>query len=165
MYSSQNPPGIMSILDDVCATMHAKGEGADQTLLQKLQSLVGNHEHFNSWNKGFIVHHYAGKARVNWAGPQCLTSLPLGAHFKITSGRDFCSFYCSSLIVWAIQTLVWMPNYIWLLEMINGTIFLSFSVNCVEVTCFSIVYVLIASSLLRLPLVARCKCMLSVSLL
>ncbi|CAJ0950034.1 unnamed protein product, partial [Ranitomeya imitator] len=52
---------IMSILDDVCATMHAKGEGADQTLLQKLQAAIGSHEHFNSWNKGFIVHHYAGK--------------------------------------------------------------------------------------------------------
>uniref|UniRef100_A0A672FX19 Osteoclast-stimulating factor 1 n=1 Tax=Salarias fasciatus TaxID=181472 RepID=A0A672FX19_SALFA len=60
--SKLNPPGIMSILDDVCATMHAKGEGADQTLLQKLQGQVGSHEHFSSWNRGFIVHHYAGKA-------------------------------------------------------------------------------------------------------
>lgn len=60
----QNPPGIMSILDDVCATMHAVGEGADQTLLQKLQMQIGTHEHFNSWNQGFIIHHYAGK--VTW---------------------------------------------------------------------------------------------------
>lgn len=60
-WSPQNPPGIMSILDDVCATMHAVGEGADQTLLQKLQMQIGNHEHFNSWNQGFIIHHYAGK--------------------------------------------------------------------------------------------------------
>ncbi|XP_026518090.1 unconventional myosin-Ie-like, partial [Terrapene carolina triunguis] len=59
--SKVNPPGLMSILDDVCATMHAKGEGADQSLLQKLQMAVGTHEHFNSWNKGFIIHHYAGK--------------------------------------------------------------------------------------------------------
>uniref|UniRef100_A0A8B9HNX3 Osteoclast-stimulating factor 1 n=1 Tax=Astyanax mexicanus TaxID=7994 RepID=A0A8B9HNX3_ASTMX len=59
--SKMNPVGIMSILDDVCATMHAKGEGADQTLLQKLQAQISTHEHFNSWNKGFIVHHYAGK--------------------------------------------------------------------------------------------------------
>ena len=51
----------MSILDDVCATMHAVGEGADQTLLQKLQMQIGTHEHFNSWNQGFIIHHYAGK--------------------------------------------------------------------------------------------------------
>lgn len=53
----------MSILDDVCATMHAKGEGADHTLLQKLQTALGTHDHFNSWNKGFIIHHYAGKVR------------------------------------------------------------------------------------------------------
>ncbi|XP_020512052.1 unconventional myosin-If [Labrus bergylta] len=56
-----NPPGVMSVLDDVCATMHAKGEGADGTLLQKLQAAVGTHEHFNSWNSGFVIHHYAGK--------------------------------------------------------------------------------------------------------
>ncbi|XP_044130531.1 unconventional myosin-Ie-like, partial [Bufo gargarizans] len=62
-----SPPGIMSVLDDVCATMHAKGEGADQTLLQKLQAAIGSHEHFNSWNKGFIIHHYAGKVRTGAA--------------------------------------------------------------------------------------------------
>ncbi|XP_051576814.1 unconventional myosin-Ie-like [Myxocyprinus asiaticus] len=66
--SKVNPPGIMSILDDVCATMHAKGEGADQTLLQKLQSQIGTHEHFNSWNKGFVVHHYAGKVSYDVSG-------------------------------------------------------------------------------------------------
>lgn len=53
----------MSVLDDVCATMHATGEGADQTLLQKLQAAVGTHEHFNSWSSGFVIHHYAGKVR------------------------------------------------------------------------------------------------------
>lgn len=51
----------MSVLDDVCATMHAKSEGADCTLLQKLQGAVGTHDHFNSWNSGFVIHHYAGK--------------------------------------------------------------------------------------------------------
>lgn len=61
--SPQNPPGIMSVLDDVCATMHATGGGADQTLLQKLQAAVGTHEHFNSWSAGFVIHHYAGKVR------------------------------------------------------------------------------------------------------
>ncbi|XP_074510443.1 myosin IEb [Sebastes fasciatus] len=66
--SKLNPPGIMSILDDVCATMHAKGEGADQTLLQKLQGQIGSHEHFSSWNKGFIVHHYAGKVSYDVNG-------------------------------------------------------------------------------------------------
>ncbi|XP_037553770.1 unconventional myosin-If [Nematolebias whitei] len=63
-----NPPGIMSVLDDVCATMHAKGEGADGTLLQKLQAAVGSHEHFNSWNSGFVIHHYAGKVSYDING-------------------------------------------------------------------------------------------------
>uniref|UniRef100_A0A672Q4D5 Osteoclast-stimulating factor 1 n=1 Tax=Sinocyclocheilus grahami TaxID=75366 RepID=A0A672Q4D5_SINGR len=63
-----NPPGIMSILDDVCATMHAKGEGADQTMLQKLRMQINNHEHFNSWNQGFIIHHYAGKVSYDAEG-------------------------------------------------------------------------------------------------
>ncbi|NXS51681.1 MYO1F protein, partial [Brachypteracias leptosomus] len=63
-----NPPGIMSVLDDVCATMHATGGGADQTLLQKLQAAVGTHEHFNSWSSGFIIHHYAGKVSYDANG-------------------------------------------------------------------------------------------------
>ncbi|KAK2087271.1 Unconventional myosin-If [Saguinus oedipus] len=61
LHAPQSPPGIMSVLDDVCATMHATGGGADQTLLQKLQAAVGTHEHFNSWSAGFVIHHYAGK--------------------------------------------------------------------------------------------------------
>ncbi|XP_063311934.1 unconventional myosin-If isoform X1 [Pelobates fuscus] len=63
-----NPPGIMSVLDDVCATMHATGGGADQTLLQKLQAAVGTHEHFNNWNSGFVIHHYAGKVSYDVEG-------------------------------------------------------------------------------------------------
>ncbi|XP_038628393.1 unconventional myosin-If [Tachyglossus aculeatus] len=63
-----NPPGIMSVLDDVCATMHATGGGADQTLLQKLQAAVGCHEHFNSWSSGFVIHHYAGKVSYDING-------------------------------------------------------------------------------------------------
>ncbi|XP_052457931.1 unconventional myosin-Ie isoform X3 [Carassius gibelio] len=66
--SKLNPPGIMSILDDVCATMHAKSEGADQTMLQKLRMQINNHEHFNSWNQGFIIHHYAGKVSYDAEG-------------------------------------------------------------------------------------------------
>lgn len=71
----QSPPGIMSVLDDVCATMHATGGGADQTLLQKLQAAVGNHEHFNSWSAGFVIHHYAGKVRP---APRTLRPRPSG---------------------------------------------------------------------------------------
>uniref|UniRef100_A0A3Q3NIP4 Osteoclast-stimulating factor 1 n=1 Tax=Labrus bergylta TaxID=56723 RepID=A0A3Q3NIP4_9LABR len=63
-----SPPGIMCILDDVCATMHAVGEGADQTMLQKLRVQINTHEHFNSWNQGFIIHHYAGKVSYDADG-------------------------------------------------------------------------------------------------
>lgn len=73
----QNPPGIMSVLDDVCATMHATGGGADQTLLQKLQAAVGSHEHFNSWSAGFVIHHYAGKVRGTNPSPGCKLPTPL----------------------------------------------------------------------------------------
>ena len=34
LIESKKPIGVMCILDDVCATMHAVSEGADQTLLQ-----------------------------------------------------------------------------------------------------------------------------------
>uniref|UniRef100_A0A8C1R3D0 Osteoclast-stimulating factor 1 n=1 Tax=Cyprinus carpio TaxID=7962 RepID=A0A8C1R3D0_CYPCA len=48
--------------------MHAKGDGADMTLLQKLQAAVGTHEHFNNWNSGFVIHHYAGKVSYDISG-------------------------------------------------------------------------------------------------
>uniref|UniRef100_A0A3P9QJM2 Osteoclast-stimulating factor 1 n=1 Tax=Poecilia reticulata TaxID=8081 RepID=A0A3P9QJM2_POERE len=68
LIESKSPPGIMCILDDVCATMHAVGEGADQTMLQKLRMQINTHEHFNSWNQGFIIHHYAGKVSYDADG-------------------------------------------------------------------------------------------------
>uniref|UniRef100_A0A8C5I4Z5 Osteoclast-stimulating factor 1 n=1 Tax=Gouania willdenowi TaxID=441366 RepID=A0A8C5I4Z5_GOUWI len=68
LIESKSPPGIMCILDDVCATMHAVGEGADQTMLQKLRMQINTHEHFNSWNQGFIIHHYAGKVSYDAEG-------------------------------------------------------------------------------------------------
>jgi len=34
LIESKNPPGIMSIIDDVCATMHAVSEGADSDMMQ-----------------------------------------------------------------------------------------------------------------------------------
>ena len=53
----------MCILDDVCATMHAVAEGADEKLLQKLNSAVGTHQHYQVLSGGFVVHHYAGQVR------------------------------------------------------------------------------------------------------
>ena len=34
LIESKNPPGMMAVLDDVCATMHAVTADADATLLQ-----------------------------------------------------------------------------------------------------------------------------------
>lgn len=112
--SSQNPPGIMSILDDVCATMHAVGEGADQTMLQKLRAANNSHEHFNSWNQGFIIHHYAGK--VGLIQPKLNTVLLISYFLfstqkvsvlshcnddtKITAFMKRLSFVCESAALW-----------------------------------------------------------------
>ena len=40
LIESKNPPGIMSIIDDVCATMHAVSEGADSDMMQVSFSLI-----------------------------------------------------------------------------------------------------------------------------
>jgi len=61
LIEAKAPPGIMCVLDDVCATMHAVSEGADEKLLGKLQSSVGTHQHYQSSSAGFVIHHYAGK--------------------------------------------------------------------------------------------------------
>ena len=78
LVEARQPIGIMCILDDVCATLHAQacrpplqrcghgaqGEGADQKLLEKMQEGVGSHEHFKSFNGGFTIKHYAGDVRL-----------------------------------------------------------------------------------------------------
>ena len=40
LIESKTPPGIMSIIDDVCATMHAVSEGSDNQLLGVRLALV-----------------------------------------------------------------------------------------------------------------------------
>lgn len=65
---NKKPPGIMCVLDDVCATMHAVSEGADSTLLEKLNNAVGTHQHFQGGSGGFIIHHYAGKVTYDVNG-------------------------------------------------------------------------------------------------
>ncbi|XP_033750743.1 unconventional myosin-Ie-like isoform X1 [Pecten maximus] len=65
---TKQPPGIMCILDDVCATMHAVSEGADSTLLQKLGAGIGTHDHYQPSGMGFIIHHYAGKVTYDVDG-------------------------------------------------------------------------------------------------
>lgn len=76
----------MSILDDVCATMHAVGEGADQTMLQKLRVQINTHEHFNSWNQGFIIHHYAGKVGLSAHSAACVLRVAWSFLCTLTPG-------------------------------------------------------------------------------
>ncbi|XP_065909782.1 unconventional myosin-Ie-like [Dysidea avara] len=69
LIESKRPPGILSVLDDVCATMHAQSEGADSKLIQKLgDTQLPGAEHFVGFNAGFTVIHYAGKVVYDAAG-------------------------------------------------------------------------------------------------
>lgn len=69
LIESKAPPGVFSILDDVCATMHATGEGVDAQLCQKLSHQVGSHPHFQvTGSSGFVIHHYAGKVGYDAQG-------------------------------------------------------------------------------------------------
>ena len=45
----QSPVGVMCVLDDTCATMHAVSDGADQKFLGKLTGAVGSHQHYQSF--------------------------------------------------------------------------------------------------------------------
>ena len=49
LIEEKRPIGIMCVLDDVCATLHAQGDGADQKLLAKLGESCGT----NEWVKSF----------------------------------------------------------------------------------------------------------------
>lgn len=68
LIESKSPPGIMCILDDICATMHAVSEGADEKLIMKLQGHVGTHKHYQGSNVSFIIHHYAGQVTYDAQG-------------------------------------------------------------------------------------------------
>ncbi|XP_067131867.1 unconventional myosin-Ie-like [Centruroides vittatus] len=68
LIENKSPPGIMSVLDDVCATMHAVNEGTDEQLQQKLTKEFTSHHHFQSTGCGFIIQHYAGKVSYDVDG-------------------------------------------------------------------------------------------------
>ena len=55
------PPGIFLLLDDICATMHAVSQGSDDKFLQKIDSLHGHHQHYQSFTGAFKIVHYAGE--------------------------------------------------------------------------------------------------------
>lgn len=60
LIESKRPPGIMCILDDTCATMSAVSEGADDEFRNKMSSQVGSNPHYQPFNHGFTIKHYAG---------------------------------------------------------------------------------------------------------
>eukprot|EP00041_Stephanoeca_diplocostata_P026295 m.705816 g.705816 ORF g.705816 m.705816 type:complete len:1074 (+) comp22930_c0_seq1:209-3430(+) len=68
LVEEKRPPGIMCVLDDVCATLHAKSDGADAKLLQKLGESVGTHDHYTGFNAGFTIMHYAGNVTYEAEG-------------------------------------------------------------------------------------------------
>eukprot|EP00730_Choanoeca_flexa_P019151 TRINITY_DN9345_c0_g3_i1.p1 TRINITY_DN9345_c0_g3~~TRINITY_DN9345_c0_g3_i1.p1 ORF type:complete len:1057 (+),score=322.91 TRINITY_DN9345_c0_g3_i1:85-3255(+) len=68
LVEEKRPPGVMCLLDDVCATLHSQTDGADAKLLGKLIDGVGSHEHFSSFSGGFQILHYAGGVSYNVDG-------------------------------------------------------------------------------------------------
>ncbi|KAN0022743.1 hypothetical protein ACTFIU_005479 [Dictyostelium citrinum] len=66
LIEGKNPPGIFSILDDVCRAVHSQAEGADQKLLQSIAVCKSN-PHFDTRGNAFCVKHYAGD--VVYEGP------------------------------------------------------------------------------------------------
>ncbi len=54
-------PGIFSLLDDVCATVHAESGGkTDQKALEKIGGAHQTHPHFKMFSGSFGIKHYAG---------------------------------------------------------------------------------------------------------
>ena len=68
-------PGIMAILDDVCASQHGVKAGADQNLKGKLRENCQSHKFFEDSSQGFCIHHYAGVVRYNVEGFYLLSFL------------------------------------------------------------------------------------------
>ncbi|XP_052123606.1 unconventional myosin-Ie isoform X1 [Frankliniella occidentalis] len=60
LLEGRQPPGVFLVLDDVCATLHAVADGADNDLQKKLNGTASSHKHFSPSADGFVVKHYAG---------------------------------------------------------------------------------------------------------
>ncbi|KHJ96577.1 myosin head [Oesophagostomum dentatum] len=60
LIESKRPPGIMCILDDVCAQNHGQSEGVDAQLLSHLNKTFSSHPHYQTGAECFLVKHYAG---------------------------------------------------------------------------------------------------------
>ena len=61
LMEGKRPPGIFSVLDDVCFTIHATSKGTDVKFLQKMQGTFTSNVHFRGFDVAFSVKHYAGE--------------------------------------------------------------------------------------------------------
>ncbi len=61
LIEGKRPPGLFSLLDDICFTMHAQSDGMDGKFLQKCQGGFPSHLHFRAMNNAFAIKHYAGE--------------------------------------------------------------------------------------------------------
>ncbi|KAL7753446.1 class II myosin [Sorochytrium milnesiophthora] len=59
LIEERRPPGVLSIMNDACATAHADTEAADRSLGQRLSS-IASHPHFHNRGTAFTICHYAG---------------------------------------------------------------------------------------------------------
>ena len=60
LIEGKNPPGMFSLLDDICATNTAQTEGADYKFLEKVCTVHSTHQHFQPSGDSFTIQHYAG---------------------------------------------------------------------------------------------------------
>ncbi|ODM95674.1 Unconventional myosin-If [Orchesella cincta] len=68
LIEGMRPPGMIAILNDVCATMHTVTNTADTDFQKKLSKEVQGHQHYQSAVEGFVIHHYAGIVSYNVEG-------------------------------------------------------------------------------------------------
>jgi len=69
LIEGKNPPGLFSLLDDICATIHAQGGSAtDEKFLQKADGLFSGHQHWRAFTGAFAIKHYAGEVAYECEG-------------------------------------------------------------------------------------------------
>ena len=61
-------PGVLAILDDTCATLHADTKNADSTFVGKATTFHSQHAHFMATDRGFVIKHYAGNVEYTSRG-------------------------------------------------------------------------------------------------
>mmetsp|Transcript_21147 Transcript_21147/g.82083 ORF Transcript_21147/g.82083 Transcript_21147/m.82083 type:complete len:1100 (-) Transcript_21147:145-3444(-) len=68
LMDGKRPPGIFSVLDDVCFTIHATSKGTDVKFLGKAGGAFSSHLHFRPFDTAFSIKHYAGEVTYDVEG-------------------------------------------------------------------------------------------------